>query len=79
MPLTFQWVGDMLLNEQLEAMAEGDDESRLTPALVFCFNREQCWTVAEQIKGKQLLADGQQEQLGRELERHDWSQAPGRN
>ncbi len=76
-PLTFQWVGDMLLNEQLEAMAEGDDESRLTPALVFCFNREQCWTVAEQIKGKRLLADGQQEQLGRELERYDWSQGAG--
>lgn len=75
--LTFQWVGDMLLNEQLEAMAEGDDESRLTPALVFCFNREQCWTVAEQIKGKRLLADGQQEQLVRELERHDWSQGAG--
>lgn len=76
-PLTFQWVGDMLLNEQLEAMAAGDDESRLTPALVFCFNREQCWTVAEQIKGKRLLADGQQEQLARELERHDWSQGAG--
>lgn len=76
-PLTFQWVGDMLLNEQLEAMAEGDDQSRLTPALVFCFNREQCWTVAEQIKGKRLLADGQQEQLVRELERYDWSQGAG--
>lgn len=76
-PLTFQWVGDMLLNEQLEAMAEGDDEGRLTPALVFCFNREQCWTVAEQIKGKRLLADGQQEQLVRELERYDWSQGAG--
>jgi len=76
-PLTFQWVGDMLLNEQLEAMAEGDDQTRLTPALVFCFNREQCWTVAEQIKGKRLLADGQQEQLVRELERYDWSQGAG--
>ena len=76
-PLTFQWVGDMLLNEQLEAMAEGDDDSRLTPALVFCFNREQCWTVAEQIKGKRLLADGQQEQLARELEQYDWSQGVG--
>lgn len=76
-PLTFQWVGDALLNEQLEAMAEGDDDSRLTPALVFCFNREQCWTVAEQIKGKRLLADGQQEQLTRELQQYDWSQGAG--
>ena len=32
----FHWVGDMLLNEQLESMAPGDDEARKTPALVFC-------------------------------------------
>jgi superfamily II RNA helicase len=50
-PLTFQWVGDALLHEQLERMAEGDETTRLTPALVFCFNREECWNVAEQIKG----------------------------
>jgi hypothetical protein len=47
----------MLLTEQLEAMAQGDDQSRTTPALVFCFNREECWTVAEQLKGKRVLSD----------------------
>ena len=66
-PLTFQWVGDLLLNEQLEQMAQGDESARFTPALVFCFNRDECWNVAEQLKGKGLLADGQQAQLAEEL------------
>ena len=36
-------------------MARGDDEARRTPALVFCFNRDECWAVAEAIKGRPLL------------------------
>ena len=76
-PLTFHWVGDMLLTEQIEAMAEGDDEVRTTPALVFCFNREECWTVAEQLKGKRVLSDGQQKRLAAELEQYDWSEGAG--
>lgn len=76
-PLTFHWVGDQLLGEQLEIMADGDEQQRLTPALVFCFNREECWNVADQLKGKGLLASGQQKQLIEELDRHDWSQGAG--
>ncbi len=76
-PLNFHWVGDMLLTEQIEKMAEGSDEERQTPALIFCFNREQCWNVAEQLKGKRLLAEGQQARLSKELERRDWSEGAG--
>lgn len=76
-PLTFQWVGDVLLSEQLEELARGDEAGRRTPALVFCFNREECWNVAEQMKGKKLLADGQQALLAKEIEQHDWSQGAG--
>lgn len=76
-PLTYQWVGDQLLSEQLELMADGPEEQRLTPALVFCFNREECWNVAEQLKGKGLLASGQQKRLIEELEKHEWSQGAG--
>lgn len=76
-PLSFQWVGDALLAEHLEKMADGDDEKRYTPALVFCFNREECWNVAEQLKGKSLLASGQQARVSKELERYDWSQGAG--
>jgi superfamily II DNA/RNA helicase len=76
-PLTYRWVGDELLTEQLELMARGDEASRLTPALVFCFNREECWSVAEQLKGKSMIDDRRQAQLADELKRYDWSQGAG--
>jgi superfamily II DNA/RNA helicase len=76
-PLTYQWVGDQLLTELIEEMARGDDEAKRTPALVFCFNREECWNIAEQIKGKKVLSDGQQARLVKELERHDWREGAG--
>ncbi len=76
-PLTYQWVGDALLNEHIEQMATSDDQSRFTPALVFCFNRDECWNVAEQLKGKKLLADGQQAKLNEELKKESWSGGAG--
>ncbi len=76
-PLSFQWVPDQFLNEQLEFMAQGDELTRRTPALVFCFNREECWQVAEELKGKALLASGQQDRLVERLEAHDWSRGAG--
>jgi superfamily II DNA/RNA helicase len=76
-PLVYQWVGDMLLTEMLESIAAGDDETRKTPGLVFCFNREVCWTVAEQLKGKKLISKEQQKELATELAPYDWSQGAG--
>ena len=46
-------------------------------SLIFCFNREECWTVAEQLKGKKLLADGQQAELAKRLAAYNWSQGAG--
>src|SRR5207249_1899422 len=43
----------------------------------FCFNRDECWNVAEQLKGKSLLAEGQQKRLADELAKHDWSEGAG--
>jgi superfamily II DNA/RNA helicase len=76
-PLTYHWIGEELLNEQVEAMAAGDDATRFTPALVFCFNRDQCWDVAEQLKGKNLLAKGQREALLSLMGNYDWSRGAG--
>jgi len=76
-PLHFEWVADRLLDEQLEIMATGDDQTRRTPALIFCFNRDACWQLAEQLKGKSLLAAGQQKQLAAEMEPFDFSQGAG--
>jgi hypothetical protein len=53
------------------------DDTRRTPALVFCFNRDECWSVAEQLKGKAMLGEGQQKQLVYELDKYDWSKGAG--
>ncbi|MCS7304511.1 MAG: DEAD/DEAH box helicase [Thermoguttaceae bacterium] len=75
-PLVFQWA-ERLLVEQIEEMAQGDETSRKTPALIFCFNREQCWRVAEQIKGRQVLSPGQQAALAAALKHYDLSTGAG--
>lgn len=76
-PLAFQWVGDMLLNEHLEEMARGDADARRTPALLFCFSRDECWSIAEELKGKDMLAEGQQKQLVAKLNAFDWTHGVG--
>lgn len=57
-PLEFHWVEDKLLTEQLMSMVGERDEEARTPALVFCFNREECWEVAEKLKGLALVGSG---------------------
>lgn len=76
-PLSYHWVEDELLPDQIEKMVQGSDESRYTPALLFCFNREQCWTMAEMLKGKKCVDADQQKQLSQRLELLDWSQGVG--
>ena len=76
-PLDFRWVTDEFLPDHLQQMTSGDEGSRYTPALVFCFNRNECWSVAEQMRGKDLLAAGQQRLILEELDRHDWSVGAG--
>ncbi|HZT82878.1 MAG TPA: DEAD/DEAH box helicase [Gemmataceae bacterium] len=78
-PLTYRWVPDRLLNEQVVEMARGDEQSRLTPALVFCFNRDECWSVAEQLKGLPLLSEEQKARLNAAVNKleMDWSQGVG--
>jgi superfamily II DNA/RNA helicase len=76
-PLQFDFVGDQLLSEQIELMSQGEDAARRTPALIFCFNRDQCWSVGEQLKGKHLLNADQRATLKKEVELHDWSTGVG--
>jgi superfamily II DNA/RNA helicase len=75
-PLEFIW-GEELLADQLEQMQDGTGENKRTPALVFCFNRAECWTVAEQLKGKKLLSDGQQKELAERIEKQNWKIGAG--
>ncbi len=76
-PLSYSWIEDELLPDQIEKMVTPDDATRLTPALLFCFNREQCWAMAELLKGKKCVSADQQKQLAARLEEYDWSQGAG--
>jgi superfamily II DNA/RNA helicase len=76
-PLSYHWVPDMLLGEHLVEMAKGVPEVRHTPALVFCFNRDECWSVAEMLKGLSLLGAEQRDPLHKALDRLDWKQGAG--
>jgi superfamily II DNA/RNA helicase len=76
-PLTYQWIADQFLNEQVVSMAKGSAQLRTTPALVFCFNRDECWSVAEQLKGLPLLSAEQATRLHAEVNRLDWTQGVG--
>ncbi len=76
-PLTYQWVPDQFLTEQLIEMAKGDALHRTLPALVFCFNRDECWSVAEQLKGLPLLNAEQKGPLHAEVNKLDWTQGVG--
>jgi superfamily II DNA/RNA helicase len=76
-PLTFRWVPDEFLGDQLVRMAKGEGEGRTTPALVFCFNRDECWSIAEMLKGLDLLAPGVRSQLNAEVDRLEWHEGVG--
>lgn len=76
-PLTYHWVPDQFLTEQIVLMTKGDGEGRKTPALVFCFNRDECWNLAEQLKGLPLLHDAQKKLLHDEVNKLDWTQGVG--
>ena len=76
-PLDFEWIGERILTEQIEMMAQGPDDIRMTPALIFCFNREECWTVAETLRGKKVVDPNRQARLLEELKKHDFSHGAG--
>ena len=76
-PLSYHWIADKILPDHIEDMVKGDEDSRYTPALLFCFNREQCWNVAEMLKGKKCVDKEQQKSLSKRLEEYDWSQGVG--
>lgn len=62
-PLEYQWVEDKLLTEHLVEMASGRGDEQRTPALVFAFNRDECWELAEKLKGLPLISNRQQAEI----------------
>ncbi len=76
-PLTYHWREDQMLDELVEEMVQGEGPMRMTPALLFCFNREQCWTIGEFLKGKKVVSSDQQKELSVRLSEYDWSEGAG--
>lgn len=76
-PLRYHWEAGKLLGELVVDMAKGEESVRKTPALVFCFNRQECWNVGEQLKGLDLLSPEQRGPLHERLESQDWSTGIG--
>jgi len=76
-PLTYHWVADEYLNDLLVQIAKGDDATRKTPALVFAFNRDECWSIAEQLKGLDLLSAAQKTALNAEADKLEWPTGVG--
>ncbi|HEX8341411.1 MAG TPA: DEAD/DEAH box helicase [Tepidisphaeraceae bacterium] len=76
-PLHFHWTGDELLPDFVEKIAGGADAQRRTPALIFCFDRELCWSTADVLRGRDLFAEGQRKALLDRLEAFDFSVGSG--
>jgi superfamily II DNA/RNA helicase len=76
-PLTYNWVGDLLLTELLERLCCGNEDERFTPALVFCFDRNECWRIADEIRGRDLVSSENQKIISGLLEDVDLSQGGG--
>ena len=76
-PLTYVWVADQFLTEQIVLMAKGDGATRKMPALVFCFNRDECWSLAEQLKGLPLVHEAAKSALHDEVNKLEWTQGVG--
>lgn len=76
-PLTFRYVNDEFLGDQLVRMAKGIGEERTTPALVFCFNRDECWSVAEMLKGLDLVAAAVKGPLNHAVDKLEWPDGVG--
>jgi superfamily II DNA/RNA helicase len=69
-PLEYVWIEDQLLTELLPAMIADHDAENRTPALVFCFNRDECWDVAEILKGLPLINRTARAQIEQTLDPH---------
>jgi len=76
-PLVFEWVGDELLPDFMERIARGEDTQRRTPALLFCFDRELCWSTADVLRGKDLMSDATRKVLLERLDTYDFSVGSG--
>ena len=76
-PLTYQYIPNQFLGEFLVETAKGTEATRKVPALVFCFNRDECWSVAEMLKGLDVLPSENKARLNAEVDKYHWPEGVG--
>jgi superfamily II DNA/RNA helicase len=76
-PLTYQYIPNQFLGEFLVDVAKGTEATRKVPALVFCFNRDECWSVAEMLKGLDVLPSENKARLNAEMDKYHWPDGVG--
>ncbi len=76
-PLEYVWVGDKLMTEHLPEMVSDDDAANRAPALVFCFNRDECWQIAEKMKGLKLIEPEARDRIEALLSPEDFAEGIG--
>lgn len=76
-PLEYVWVDDKLLNEHLPEMVSDSDAANRSPALAFCFNRDECWDLAERLKGLPLINEATRKQIELIIDEHPADLAEG--
>ncbi|MBL8694752.1 MAG: DEAD/DEAH box helicase [Planctomycetes bacterium] len=80
-PLHFTWVSDEFLTDHLESMVSDDDARNRVPALVFSFSRDECWELAERLKGLRLATADQRQRAETRMDEllspAEWKQGAG--
>ena len=76
-PLEFTWVGDEIMAQHLPTMVDDDDAKNRSPALVFCFQRDECWAVAERLKAVKLTDQAARAAIERLIDKADFAEGFG--
>ncbi len=76
-PLEYNWIDDKLLAEQLPQMITNEDATHRAPALVFCFDRDGCWEIAERLKGLRLIDTATRTKIEECIEKDFFSEGIG--
>ncbi|MHC5110271.1 MAG: DEAD/DEAH box helicase [Planctomycetota bacterium] len=76
-PLEFDWVEDKILAEFLPGMVTDDDGTNRSPALVFCFHRDECWEIAERLKGVKLTDQATRSEIEKHIDKDQFAEGIG--
>ena len=77
-PLQYHWIEDKLLTDLVVQMATGEEGVPSTPALMFCFSRDGCWSMAERLKGLPLVDKERKDAIEAVIADDDFSHTIGK-